>query len=296
MKAFISQVTDALTLQNEDLQCANLDGGIAMEERNYQEIVVRFPLQDGETMAPKGSVMSLDDGLARAFRTIVDYGEVVEPDQHPAEPGGGLSIDSPNLKTMTIAYDAEEGLVPANSLVIVNKPADRILTSLLKASTVIPGKMPNVLNDHDQTRRLTIGEGIQDPLAGRVFDRMYAALASQDYQVLEEVYAPDIELISVVDETGASVVISGRDNVIRNQQTRWDYWVDMYGPVKHEFDSVFISTNSAQIRFRIKNTKLKFGSMYTLSNHQITSIRHMKEDSFSDCFSPRSKASILNTG
>ena len=248
-----------------------------MKERNYQEIVVRFPLRDGETMAPKGSVMSLDDGLARAFQTIVDYGEVVVP----ITSGGksGVNIDSPNLKTITFAYDSKLPLVATGSLVIVNEPQVPLLDSLLDASTVIPAVMPGVLNDkHDQTRRLTVGEGIQDPVAGRVFDKFYTALQNRDFEALLDIYDPDVRIFSVVDDRGDAVCIEGRNNVIKNQKARWNYWIETYGPVKHKFITTFISTNMALIRFHLADTGIRFGSMYTMSEYKITSMRHMKEN------------------
>ena len=187
-----------------------------------------------------------------------------------------LSIDSPDMATVNVAYkDLGQNLSPG-SLVVVNPNIAPVFDALLETAIVIPAEMPNVTDDYDQTIRLTLGEGIQDPIAGRMFDRYFRALQTQDYDALNDVFDPDVRIFSIIDESGQGLLIDGRENVIKNQKTRWDYWIEKYGPVTHEFVSTFISTNTALLRFSLSNTNIIFGSIYTLSDYRITSIRHLK--------------------
>ena len=130
--------------------------------------------------------------------------------------------------------------------------------------------------DQDQTLRLTIGQGVQDQEAGRVYDRYFKALQAQDYDELFEVYDPNVILTSVVDDTGRCPQIQGREAVMANQKTRWTYWLKTHGPLKHTFLTTHINTNTAQMRFQFAETGIEWTSMYTMSNYKITSIRHQK--------------------
>ena len=130
--------------------------------------------------------------------------------------------------------------------------------------------------DQDQTLRLTIGQGVQDQEAGRVYDRYFKALQAQDYDELFEVYDPNVILTSVVDDTGRCPQIQGREAVMANQKTRWTDWLKTHGPLKHTFLTTHINTNTAQMRFQFAETGIEWTSMYTMSNYKITSIRHQK--------------------
>ena len=237
---------------------------------------------------PRNIVIQLDDDmelppiLAVSGKSQVTFKLIIESllaqglARIPAAIHDPLNIDSPDMATVNLAYkDFGHNLAPG-SLVVVNPEVAPVLDALLDVATVIPADMPNVVNDHDQTRRLTLGEGIQDPIAGRVFDRYFKALQRQDYGALYDVFDPNVRIFSIIDQSGKGLLIDGRENVIKNQKARWDYWIEEYGPVTHEFVTTFIATNSAQLRFSLNNTNLIFGSIYTLSDYRITSIRHLK--------------------
>ncbi len=195
----------------------------------------------------------------------------------PATIDDPLNIDSPDMSTVNVVYkELGQNLAPG-SLVVVNPNVAPVFDALLETATVIPAEMANVVDDHDQTRILTLGEGIQDPVAGRVFDKYFKSLQNQDFETLRSLYDPDIRLISIVDDQGESVIIHGRDKVIANQRARWTYWTNNYGPVKHNFLTTYITAHSAQMRFKLSNTEIIFSSMYTLSDYKITSIRHLHE-------------------
>jgi len=194
-----------------------------------------------------------------------------------------VSIDDPDLQTVNIVYKDMYGermsSLASGSLVIVNPEVAPVFDALLESATIIPSdgfQNTGINKDHDQTVRLTVGEGIQDPVAGRVFDRYFKALQRQDYGALYDVFDPNVRIFSIIDQSGKGLLIDGRENVIKNQKARWDYWIEEYGPVTHEFVTTFIATNSAQLRFSLSTTNIIFGSIYTLSDYRITSIRHLK--------------------
>ena len=133
------------------------------------------------------------------------------------------------------------------------------------------------LAEQDQTLRLTTGEGVQDPEAGLVYDRYFKALQAQDYDALFDIYDPSITMTSVVDETGRYSYIQGRDAVMANQKTRWKYWLETHGPLRHFFLTTHITSHTAQLRFQFAETGIEWSSMYTMSNYKITSIRHQRD-------------------
>ena len=195
-----------------------------------------------------------------------------------------VSIDDPDLQTVNIVYKDMYGermsSLASGSLVVVNPEVAPVFDALLESATIIPSEgfqSPDVSQDHNQTIRLTVGEGIKDPVAGRVFDRYFKALQQQDYEALIDVYDPDVVIYSVVDETGRSVCIKGRNNVIANQRARWNYWIETYGPLMHEFITTHVDTYTAMMRFYLTNAEIVFGSIYTMSGYRITSVRHVRE-------------------
>ena len=226
---------------------------------------------------PIPPILEVNGKGAAIFKTVIESLLAQGLVRQPAAIQDPLNIDSPDMSTVNVVYkDLGQNLAPG-SLVVVNPHIAPAFDALLEVATVIPAEMPNVVNDHDQTRSLTLGEGIQDPVAGRVFDRYYQALQDQDFDTLRDTYDPDVCLISIVDDKGESVVIEGRDNVIANQRARWAYWTEQYGPVKHNFLATYITTHTAQLRVSLTNADIIFGSMYTMSDYKITSIRHMKD-------------------
>ena len=226
---------------------------------------------------PIPPILEVDSKGAAIFKTVIESLLAQGLVRQPAAIQDPLNIDSPDMGTVNVVYkDLGQNLAPG-SLVVVNPHIAPAFDALLEVATVIPAEMPNVVNDYDQTRLLTLGEGVQDPIAGRVYDRFFKALRDQDWVRLKELYDPEVLLISIVDDRGESVVVEGRDNVIANQRARWKYWIETYGPVKHNFLATYITTHSAQLRFSLTNAEIIFGSMYTKSDYKITSIRHMKD-------------------
>jgi hypothetical protein len=186
-----------------------------------------------------------------------------------------LHVDSDDLRSVNVLYKDFGHNIPAGSLVVVNPAELPILDALLDATSMVA---PMQLNSSDlqQSRRLTTGEGVHDPRAGRLFDRFFTALQQQDYDALVDLYHPDIKLASIVDSFGERVEICGRDSVIKNQKARWGHWIESYGPMVHHFVTTHISTHQANIQFKLNAAGMIFTSMYTISDYQLTSITHMK--------------------
>ena len=218
--------------------------------------------------------------LQHALREMLDHGIARVMDTK----GERVSIDDTNLQTVNIVYKNFNGpnipSVPPGAWVVVNPEERPVLDALLESATVIPGggfQHQGSSTRHDQTVRLTVGEGVQDPEAGRVYDRYFKALQAQDYDALFDIYNPDVTMTSVVDENGRWSFIEGRDAVMANQKTRWKYWLERYGPLTHHFLTTHISTHTAQLRFQFASTGIEWASMYTMSDYKITSIRHQRD-------------------
>ena len=195
-----------------------------------------------------------------------------------------VSIDDLDLQTVNIVYKDMYGermsSLASGSLVVVNPEVAPVFDALLESATIIPSEgfqNSGIDKDHDQTVRLTVGEGVQDPVAGRAYDRYFRALQQQDWETIFDVYDPSGTITSVVDETGRYAFIDGRDAVIANQKTRWKYWIETFGPLRHRFLTTHISTHIAQMRFKFADTGIEWMSMYTMSDYKITSIRHMRD-------------------
>ena len=218
--------------------------------------------------------------LQHALREMLDHGMARMTDTN----GERVSIDDANLQTINIVYKDADGehissLTPG-SWVVVNPEVTPVIDALLESATVIPRggfQQEGISARHDQTIRLTVGEGVQDPEAGRVYDKYFKALQAQDYDALFDIYDPNITMTSVVDENGRWSFIEGRDAVMANQKTRWKYWLERYGALSHHFLTTHISTHTAQLRFRFASTGIEWASMYTMSDYKITSIRHQRD-------------------
>ena len=202
----------------------------------------------------------------------------------PSNGNEHITIDDTNLQTVNIVYkdfnEPSVSRVPPGAWVVVNPEERPMLDALLESATVIPGngfQQEGISTGHDQTIRLTVGEGVQDPEAGRVYDRYFKALQAQDYDALFDIYDPNITMTSVVDENGRWSFIEGRDAVMANQKTRWKYWLERYGPLSHHFLTTHISTHTAQLRFQFASTGIEWASMYTMADYKITSIRHQRD-------------------
>ena len=205
-----------------------------------------------------------------------------------------LHVDSDDMQRVNVLYNDKDfdHNLPPGSLVIVNPTEMPILDALLDAATMIT-PMTHESSDGQQSRRLTTGEGVDDPRSGRLLDKVFKSLQQQDYEALANLYHPDIKLASIVDKFGERVEISGRDSVVKNQKARWDHWIESYGPVLHYFVTTHISTHQANIQFKLDAAGVVFTSMYTFSDYLITSITHMKvvgdnatEPSWRDYVSP----------
>ena len=181
-------------------------------------------------------------------------------DYDNALPASGCCM--PRVGTCTSIYQIEQGrIVSLQHMVGVENPVSHT---------------PK-LAEQNQTLRLTVGEGVQDPVAGLVYDKYFKALQAQDYDALFDVYDPNVTMTSVVDETGRYSYIQGRAAVMANQKTRWKYWLEPPGPLRHYFLTTHISTHTAQLRFQFAETGIEWSSMYTMSNYKITSITHQRD-------------------
>ena len=243
-------------------------------------IVIQF---DDEMNLP--GVISVNGKSSRTIQMIIEScieRNVVTP-VTPRE-SEYTHIDSPDTQTLTLAYNSPEPIYPPGSLVIVNPSQRALLDALLEQSVILPrvdddasAALPVSYQNDAQTLRLTTGEGVQDPYVGRLFDIYFKALQQQDYDRLLKLFDPDIGLHSVVDNAGNELAIHGAENVAKIQSTRWDHYIRTYGPTVHRFLITHITRNNAVIAFELPNTDITFYAMYTIENHKISSIRHMKE-------------------
>ena len=232
----------------------------------YHEVRVFYPKKPGEVELENNLTVVFDDGVAKGFRTLMDYGHV-----QTGVPETGESETSERHTTM-VSYIGTA--YPPGTVIIATPEGSRRLEAILEDRQLANPWLPT--NNHGPLQRMAMAEGVQDHKSAGLLRRYQKSLEDEDYDALVECLHPEVDFRN----EGVSGVVDayfGREEAAQKLLVVWGHFNEQFNHPKHVNQAQMISTHHAYIRYEIPGIDVVFSTEYGIEDYKIKSVRHLRE-------------------
>ena len=236
----------------------------------YHEIRVLYPKKLGDEELADGLTLIVEDGAAKGFRTLMDYGllTVECPEDMDQE---GYSEGERRTVLVNYISTKEEDYPPGSVLVVPDDKSKAFRKMIGEGVMLRPRRIAGAL------QRLTVAEGVEDNHSAHVIARYYKALQTLDAEMLTGLLHPDCEMVGHrLAQTDGPLV--GKENIERYLLNHWSNFIDQFDDPVCEFICTQISTHSAYMTYRIKGIDMVLSTEYEIEDYKIRRIVHLRRE------------------
>lgn len=242
----------------------------------YHEIRVLYPKKLGEEELVDGLTLIVEDGAAKGFRTLMDYGLLTvecpeDMDQEGYSEGERCTVLVNYISTNGESY-------PPGSVLVVPVDKSRAFQKMIGENIMLrPGRISNGFSWCGPVQRLTVAEGVEDNQSAHLLARYYQALQTLDAKTLTGVLHPDCEMVGHRLALTEGPLV-GHENIGRYLLNHWSNFIDQFDDPVCEFICTQISTHSAYMTYRIKGIDMVLSTEYEIEDYKIRRIVHLRRE------------------